>query len=184
MVDIYEKFKYYNQEKLFEIGFNEQDYNPEIIAIVKQIIAERGLTKVFEKEKEEYRRKRKEKVQQYKNESTEEIEYLKKAFEIKNEGNFFHVRISDIQNLESALLEHDIEFHSEDSPIGLQLKAYPTQTYFFRNKDIQKVDEITKALKINTDPYADNRTFVNFEVVFYVIIIIASIVLLLGGLKF
>jgi predicted nuclease with TOPRIM domain len=176
---LYEKFKYYNQEKLFVIGFNPENYKPEIVQIAKQIIAERGWKDIFERELEEIKKQRKEAEDHYEEDIKEKAEYYKNVVEFKNEGNSFQVRITDIPNFEAALNACEIEFHREDKHIGVQLDSYPTQTYFFRDQDIRKVDDITKELQINTAPYADIRPFVRFEIKVIVIVIIIIILLII-----
>jgi ABC-type antimicrobial peptide transport system permease subunit len=181
---LYEKFKHYNQEKLFEIGFNEENYKPEIVQLAKQIITENGWQEIFEKELAEIKKKKKEEEERYEIEIEEKADYYKDVVEFRNEGNSFQVRIADIPKLEASLHEHEIEFFREDKHIGVQLDAYPTQTYFFRTKDIEKVDNITKELQINTAPYADLLPFAKFEGIAIIIIIIAILLVLCIPLRF
>ncbi|HET6226614.1 MAG TPA: hypothetical protein VFF27_10065 [Bacteroidia bacterium] len=174
----YDKFKDYNQENLFEIIFNKTDYKSEIIHIVKQIITERGLTESLEKAIQVRNAKAEEEEQHYQAEIRENYEYYKSAFEIKKDRNSIQIRISDIPLFEGALHEHKIDFHREDKHVGAQVDSYPTQTYFFLNKDIDQVDRITKELKINTAPYADIRPFFKKELIITGIVLIVVMLIL------
>src|SRR4051812_5656002 len=115
---LYEKFKHYNREKLFEMGFDAENYKPEIIEIVKQIIAERGWKEIFERKLEEIKKKKTEEEGRYETEIEEKANYYKSIVEFRNDGNYFQVRITDIQKFEAALHEHEIEFFREDKHIG------------------------------------------------------------------
>lgn len=181
---LYEKFKYYNQEILFEMGFNSKNYKPEILEVVKQIIAERGLTEIFEKELDEINKKRKEEEEQYDEKIEEKANYYKNVVEFRNDGNSFQIRIADIPRFEAALNEQEIEFFREDKHIGIQLDTYPTQTYFFRNKDIQQVERITKELELNTAPYADISPFIRFEIIVIIIVVFAILLLICAPIRF
>lgn len=175
----YDTYKNYTQDELFKIVLSPDDFQPEAIIAARQIIAEKNWTNNLKKRLEEVNKEEIIEQEIYEQEIKEKAEYYKNVVEFKNDGNSFAVRIADIPKFESALNDNGIEFFREDKNIGVQLDSYPTQTYFFRNEDIEQVDEITKNLSLVTAPYTDIRPFWGFEIKVVLIVIALTLLVLL-----
>lgn len=175
----YNRFKNYNQEELFKIVFAPDDYQPEAVNAARQLITEKNLTNDFNKRLEEQNKKNIEEEELLQQEISEKAEYYKSVVEFKNDNNSFQVRIADIPKFEGALGAEGIDFFREDKNIGVQLDSYPTQTYFIRNEDAEKVDEIVKGLGLVTLPYSDIKPFFNFQIKVLLIVVALTILLVL-----
>lgn len=175
----YDTYKNYNQDELFNIVLTPDDFQPDAVKAARQIIAEKKWSNDLKKRLEAVNKEEIIEQNNYEQEIKEKAEYYKNVVEFKNEGNSFEVKIADIPKFESALAENGIEFFREDKNIGVQLDSYPTQTYFFRNEDVEKVDEITKNLSLVTAPYTDIRPFFGFEIKVVLVVIALTLLLLL-----
>jgi len=118
--------------------------------------------------------------QLYQDEIIEKAEYYKKAVEFQRDKKYFNIRTCDVPKFESSLIKHKIDFFREDKNVGVQFDSYPTETYYFKEKDIEKVDEICIDLKLITQPYSDVKPFFRFEIkVFLVFLVIVIIIVFL-----
>ncbi|MES2838263.1 MAG: hypothetical protein V4667_12110 [Bacteroidota bacterium] len=177
-----DRFKNYNQEELFKIVLTPADFQADAVSAARQLIAEKNWTDDLNKRIEAENKKYIEEQELLQQEIREKAEYYKDVVEFKNDNYSFQVRIADIPKFESALCDKEIDFFREDKNIGVQLDNYPTQTYFFRNEDVEKVDEITKNLGLVTAPYSDIQPFFKFEIK-VLLIVVALIILLFILLK-
>ncbi len=180
-MDYKEKFQNYDKDKLIKIVLSSDDYQPEAVIAVKQIIKEKGWNNDLEMNIENARILKEKNQELYEQEIKEKAEYYKNALEFKNQKNSFQIRLADIPKFEGALIEKNISFFREDKNIGVQLENYPTQSYFFKNEDLEEVDKLTKDLSLITVPYLDHKPFLRFEIkvllIFLAIIIILILIL-------
>ena len=164
----YERFQTYPAEKLFKIILNPSDFQDEAVQTAKKIVEEKNWTEALNLKKEE---KIKLQIIAEENE-TEEIEtkaaYYNEILDYQTNGFSFEVRIADFAKLEGALYERGIPFYRADKNIGVQLDAYPTQTYYFKNKDKMIVDDLTKEIGLLTLPYADIKPFFFFTAITFI----------------
>ena len=167
----YNKYKDLSKEKLIEIILSPADYQPEAISVAKQIIIEKGWENDLQEKIKENNIKNIKEEELVERDIKEKAEYYKNAVEFKNQGNFFQVRIADIPKFEASLIINNIEFFRENKNLGAQLDVYPTQTYFFKNNDIEVVDKISKEIGLVATPYADIKPFFRFEVIVLLIVI-------------
>lgn len=177
MTQFYNRFKNYNQNQLFNIVLNPDDFQLEAINAAKKIIAENNWTNLLDKKIEEANNEKIKQEEILLKEIAEQAEHYKNVVELKNENNYFQIRIVDIPKFEAALELNGIDFYREDKNIGGQLDHYPTQTYFFRIKDSDKVNSIVKNLGIVTAPYSDIKPFFNFQLKIVLIVVILSILI-------
>lgn len=175
----YSRFKDYSQEQLFNMVLNADDYQAEALTVARQIIKEKGWTNDLDKQIEEINKKKLEEEDIEQQEIIEKAEYYKNIVKFKNDNNSFQIRIADIPRFEGVLVKEGIEFFREDKNIGVQLDSYPTQTYFFLNKDVERVDEISKKLRLVTAPYNDIKPFIKFEIKVLFIAILFTILLII-----
>jgi hypothetical protein len=172
--DFYNKYKTFSKNQIFDIVINKDDYQTDAVDAVILIVKENNW-------ESEINDKIKKLNQDYENEIAEKAEYYNRVVEFQRDNFCFNIRISDIPRFESVLVKKNIDFLREDKNIGVQLDSYPTQKYYFKEKDIKKVDEICISLKLITQPYADIKPFIKFELK---VILIAVIVALLFYLIF
>jgi hypothetical protein len=174
MNGLYEKYQGFAKQELFDVLLESQDYTPEAVDAAMQILKEKGWSAELEKIRLERQEKAEAELLLEQEEIVEKAEYYKNVVEFRN-GYSFQVRIADIPRFEGILEEKNIAFFREDKNIGVQLDSYPTQSYYFRYEDAEKVDEIAKELQLITAPYTDIKPFWGFEMKAVVITIIASI---------
>lgn len=167
----YNQYKDYSQSKLFEIVLNAGDYQSEAVQVAQQLIHEKDWTNELNQRIEAIKERNLEEEVSVRQDIIEKAAYYRNLVEFKKDNNSFQVRISDIPKFEAALNEKGIEFFREDKHIGVQLDAYPTQTYFFRNEDFELVDQISKEINLVAAPYADIKPFFKFELIVILIVI-------------
>lgn len=177
-------FSAFTNEKLFNILLYPKDYQPQAIEAARAIVKERGLedelNALLKKQTEEQEIQE----QQEFNDVVEKAKYYKDLVEWRETGVSFNIRIFDIPRFESQLAEQEIIFHREDKHVGAQLDTYPTQMYYFRQEDAERVDELVKKLELITAPYTDIKPFFKFGIVvtiIVVLIVIGVIVTILSG---
>ena len=170
--DFYEKYKTYSKHQIFEILKNKNDYQPTAVKAAEVILKEKNW------ESELYVEINKEN-QIYQEEIKEKAEYYNKMVEFQNDKNYFHLRIADVPKFEAILTKNNIDFFREDKNVGVQLDTYPTETYYFKNKDVAAVDKICKDLKLTTAPYSDIKPFFKFEITTVVIVVLILIIIVL-----
>lgn len=170
----YETYQDYSKDKLFEIVLSPDDYQPAAVIAAIQVITEKKWKEELDKRLEEGR-------EAYAADIKEKAEYYKNAVEFQEQRNSFQVITADILKFESALADQNIEFFREDKVTGLRLEGFPTETYFFKNEDVEAVDKITKDLGLVTGAYTSTKPFVRFEIKVLIIalVIIALLYLLL-----
>lgn len=164
----YERFQTYPAEKLFNVILNPPDFQDEAVETAKRIVEEKNWVEALNIQLEE-----KNKLELIADAiETEEIEnkaaYYNEILDYQTNGFSFEVRIADFAKLEGALIEREIEFYRADKNIGVQLDTYPTQTYYFKNKDKLVVDELTKEIGLLTLPYADIKPFFFFTAITFI----------------
>lgn len=163
MADLYDTYKDLPKEKLFKILLSPGDYQPDALAVARQVLSDKNWTADLEQEIE----RRKQEEEQIRLEQEEEViekaAYYKNVVEYKSHRNAFQIRIPDMPRFEIALTERNIEYFREDKHIGVQLDNYPTQTYYFKNEDAAQVDQLVKELQLITAPYTDYKPFFKFE---------------------
>jgi|JI6StandDraft_1071083.scaffolds.fasta_scaffold161883_2 hypothetical protein len=175
----YELYKNYTKDALLDIVMHEENYREEAVAAAQQIISENNWTEDFEAEL-----KKREQVQ-IEEENKEDLEleanilYYQKAKEFKNDACSFQVRFIDIPKLESKLIKANISFFIEDKHVGNQLDAFPTQTYYVKQKDAEEVDRIIKEIGVVAAPYLDTRPFLTPTLKVTLIAVLLIIILLL-----
>ena len=175
----YERYKDYSKDELIKIVLTPNDFQPDAVITARQIIAEKNWTSELKKHLEEQNKKNIEEAELFEQEIKEKAEYYKNVLEFKNDNNSFQVRIADIPKFEAKLGAKGIEFFREDKNIGVQLDSYPTQTYFFKNEDVEQVDEITKKIGLVTAPYSDIKPFFKFEIKVLLIAVALTILLII-----
>lgn len=173
--DFYERYKVYSRQQIFDILKKKEDYQSEAVSAAELILRENHweseLAVIIEKEN-----------QIYQEEIAEKAEYYKKAVEFQKDKNSFNVRTCDVPRFEARLIKHNIDFFREDKNVGVQLDSYPTETYYFKEKDVAEVDKICIDLKLITQPYTDAKPFFKFElkVLLIVAVVIVIIILILS----
>jgi len=176
MSDFYVRYKTYTKQQIFEILLKKEDYQVDAVKAAELILAENkwdtDLKDLFDKENEIYQE-----------EISEKAEYYRKAVEFQKDRNYFNIRTSNVPKFEAKLVKHNIDFFRENKNVGVQLDSYPTETYYFKEKDVATVDKICIDLKLVTQPYADAKPFFRFEikVILIVVVILASLVLFINS---
>jgi len=171
----YDRYIDYSKDELFKIILAPDDFQQDAVSTAQQIIAEKNWTSELNKRLEEQNKKNIEDTAHLEQEIEEKAEYYRNVVEFKKDNNSFQVRIADIPKFEAKLEAKKIKFFREDKNIGVQLDSYPTQSYFFKNEDVKKVDEITKNLRLVTSPYSDNKPFFKFEIKVLLIVVALTI---------
>lgn len=171
--EFYQKYQVYSKEQIFDILKNKDSYQPASVSAAEQILIEKKwkleLSEIMEHEEEVYEK-----------EVAERAEHYKNAVEFKNDQNTFSIKTSEVPKFESSLYEFGIEFYREDKHVGVQLDSFPTETYYFKNKDVDAVDKICIDLKLVTTPYADIKPFFKFELKAIIIVVVIFVILLLA----
>jgi len=170
----YDTYQSYSKDELFKIVLTPDDYQPAAVIAAIQVITEKNWKEELDKRLEEKREQDEEDIK-------EKAEYYKKAVEFQEQHNSIQITTSNIPKFEFALAEKGIEFFREDKNVGIQLDYYPTQTYYFKDQDVEAVDKITKDLGLVAAPYTDIKPFFGFEMK---VIVIALVVILLLYLLF
>jgi hypothetical protein len=169
----YKIYSHYSKHQLLEILRNENEYQAEPVNAAKKIADEKRWTNEIEsllsKETLEEEQVIKEKAA-----------YYKKAVEFQDQKNSFQVRIADVPKFEGALANAGMDYFKEDKNVGVLLDTYPTQTYYFKTDDLDKVDELTKSIGLRSATYVDPQPFFRFE--FKVIFVVVIIVLIVIGI--
>jgi hypothetical protein len=174
----YDRYQKYSQEELFKIVLTPDDFQADAVIVARQIILEKNWTTDFNKRLDEENKKNIEEEELLDLDTKEKAEYYKNVVEFKNDNNSFQVRIADIPKFEATLSNEGIEFLREDKNIGIQLDSYPTQTYFFKNANVEQVDTIVKKLGLTTAPYSDIKPFFKFEIKVLLIVVALTILLI------
>ena len=176
--DLHSKYTQLSKEALFQVILSPFDYTSEAVDTAKQIASEKKwdieLNQLLEAQQKETEQKEIEEEI----EIEEKAEYYKELLDFKKQRNSFEVRIADVPKFEGVLVENDIQFFREDKNIGAQIDIYPTQTYYFRNEDVEQVDKIVKELTLITSPYIDYKPFFKMEMIVIIIVVIAVLVVL------
>jgi len=178
MNNFHEHFSTFDNEKLFKIILDPNDYQPQAIAAAQAIVKERGVQEELAVLLKERDAAQEVQEQQAFDEIVEKAKYYKSVVEIKQQGFYFNIRVSDVPKFESQLAQHAIEFHREDKHIGAQLDTYPTQIYYFKREDTEIVDQLVKGLKLVTVPYMDIKPF--FKLEFFVLLAVIILFILLS----
>jgi hypothetical protein len=178
-MDYYERFRDYEKEELFKIVLSPDDYQHEGVIAAKQVITEKGWTRDLEVKQEKHKAIKEQEQKQYEQEIIEKAEYYRNALEFKSQGNTFQIRLADIPKFEGALAANNIDYFREDKNIGAQLDKYPTQSYYFKNEDIEIVDKIARELSLTTAPYTDYKPFFKFEIKVLLIAVVVVLILVL-----
>ncbi len=174
---LYDQYQSLNKDDLFDILLHPENYQAEAIPVAKKVISEKRWTNDLNKKLDEIKKKHEKDQEKFQLEVEEKANYYKNVVAFKNQGNSFQVRIPDIPKLEGALEEKEIAFFREDKNIGVQLDTYPTQSYYFKDEDVEAVDKLTQELGLITAPYADAKPFFFFELKALVVIIAICILL-------
>lgn len=183
MSDFYKTYEELSKEKLFRILLSPDHYQPDALAAARQVLSDKNWTEDFKQKVEKRKQEEELKNHESEEEVIEKAAYYKNVVEYKSHRNSFQIRIPDMPRFEIALTERNIEYFREDKHIGVQLDHYPTQTYYFKNKDAEQVDKLVKELELITAPYADYKPFFKFELkVIALAIAIIFIVLLIFNL--
>jgi hypothetical protein len=172
----YKIYSTYPKNKLMEVLENEKDFQPEAVAAARKVAREKDWLSEMEKKISD---KREEDEKEYRAEVEQKAEHYKKAVEFQRQKNSFYVRIPDVPKLEAALAEHGIDFFKEDKNVGVQLDAYPTETYYFNTEDLEIVDQITKDIGLRSAAYVDPQPFFKFELKVTLIVILGALLLAL-----
>ena len=178
---LYERYNSYEKQELFKILLRPEDYQKEAVETAKRIVKEKDWTGEYEKILAENNAIIEKQEQELQKEVEEKAAFYKKAVEFHEQRNSFQVRTSDMAKFEGALIQNNIDFYREDKHVGVQLDSYPTQTYYFKDKDIKEVDRVTKEIGLRAATYLDPQPFFRFElkVLIIVLIVIAVIFALL-----
>lgn len=176
MTNFQTHFSSFSNEKLFSIILDPKDYQPQAIEAARALVKERGIENELNALLHKQAAAQDIQEQQEFEEVVEKAQYYKDLVEWRETGVSFSIRIFDIPRFEGQLAEEQIVFHREDKHVGAQLDTYPTQTYYFRKEDAEKVDDLVKKLELVTVPYTDIKPFFKFEmivsmVLFFIIII-------------
>ena len=155
----YDLYKSYNQKELFDVLLHANDYQPEAVASALQLVKEKGWSDHYQKLIDEKKQQDEKAVKEEQTENLEKAEYYRKAVLIKTQNNSFEVRIGEIPKFEARLAELNVDYFREDKNIGTQLDVYPTQTYYFKNEDVELVDKVCKEVGVTAAPYLDPRLF-------------------------
>jgi hypothetical protein len=171
-VDFYISYQSLSQDELIEIILAAKDYQPEAVIAAKQIIIEKNWTRELQDALQLQKQKDAELQKAYEEDVIKKAQYYRDVLEYKKQNNRIQIRIADIPKLEGALNENGIQFFREDKNIGTVLETYPTETYFFKEGDLLKVDEIMRDQNIAANAYIDLKPFWKFQVKAYVIIVL------------
>ncbi len=177
MNNFHQHFSSFDNEKLFKIILDPTDYQPQAIATAQAIVKERGAQEELAALLKARDAAQEVQEQLEFDEIVEKANYYKSVVEIKQQGFYFNIRVSDVPKFEGQLAQHGIEFHREDKHIGAQLDTYPTQTYYFKREDTETVDRLVKGLKLVIVPYMDIKPFFKFEILVLLAVIILFILL-------
>ena len=170
--DFYLKFKAYSKDQIFYVLELKNEFQPEAVKAATRIL--------FENQWEtEFAESIIEKEKAFQKEVEEKADYYRKAVEFQKERNFVNIRPGDIPRFEASLIENNIEFYREDKNIGPLLERYPTEKYYFKEKDAAVVDKICIDLQVAALPYADDKPFFSFHLKVWGIVILLGIILII-----
>lgn len=176
--EFYDRFHTFRKDQLFEVALSSNKYKPEAIETAKEIIGKKGWLEEFNTLLNEQRQQEIEAQQQAEEEIIENAEYYKRVVDFKQQNNTIQVRTPDIPKIEGALRNAGIDFYCEDKNVGAHIDEFPSQTYFFKNEDFARIDQIIKEIELVTTPYNDVSSFVKFELKTFVIFIIVVLTLI------
>ncbi len=171
MTNFQTHFSSFSNEKLFNIILDPKDYQPQAIEAARSLVKERGLENELNALLHKQAAAQDVQEQQEFDEVVEKAKYYKDLVEWRETGVSFSIRIFDIPRFEGQLTEEQIVFHREDKHVGAQLDTYPTQMYYFRKEDAERVDELVKKLELITAPYTDIKPFFKFEIIVTVAVV-------------
>ena len=172
--EFYDRYQAYSKEEIFEILKDKENYQQKSVEAATLILKEQDwepeLLEIIHKENEIYQ-----------TEIAVKAAYYQNVVEFKNDGNSFEIKTCDIPRFESSLITSNIKFFREEKHMGAHLDKFPTERYYFKDKDVKAVDEICIALELVTAPYADIKPFFKFELKTLVITlaILAALTLIL-----
>ncbi|MFH0893443.1 MAG: hypothetical protein V2A54_03315 [Bacteroidota bacterium] len=170
--ELYNRYKEYSKNQIFDILKNQNDYQDDAIRTAKRILREKNWT-------EEYESKQIKEQHEYEEEIAEKAEYYKKAADFQKDNYYFNIRTSDMPKLEAALLNNGIDFYREPKHVGVQLDSYPTEKYYFKREDAETVDQICIELELVTAPYTDYKPFFKMELKVLIVVVVVIVLLLL-----
>ncbi|MFH0893331.1 MAG: hypothetical protein V2A54_02755 [Bacteroidota bacterium] len=169
--DLYERYKGYSKEQIFDILEDPGEYQEDAMKAATKVLWKNGWN-------EEFQEMLLFKEQQSVEETEEKAAYLKKASEFHNGNFFFDINSSDVMKFEAALDKEGIDFFKEENKkTTVQFDTNPTEKYYFKKEDVPSVDRICAQLEIAVKPYLSHNKFFNMQIKVITVIIIILLVL-------
>lgn len=134
-LSLYDRYKDREKEELFKIIHESENYQPELIQVVKKIISQRRL----EQELGDYIHAKNEKEWSY---IEEKSAYLKELNYLKENGFYRSISPTMASIFEDKLAEKDIRFVNEQKIKGTMVGPIHASQFYFYPEDEERVDEV------------------------------------------
>jgi hypothetical protein len=134
-IEFYERYKDRDTEELFKIIYESENYQPDLIVVIKRIISQRALNQ----ELKEYIDLRSKKEWNF---IKEQSSYLKELNYLKENGFSRTISPEMTSVLENKLVEKEIRFVNEQKIEGTYIGPLHAAYFHFYNEDLDKVDDV------------------------------------------